>query len=535
MKKDGFTFAEIFAVIIILMILAVIALPSIIKVVDTSQKSNDFVLISSNDNKVFDSELMSFAKDNNIDLEITHLDDIEAIDRLEDNSSSYDGLWLSNSTWIYMLDNVKTMNSKSININPIVFGVKKSKAEELGFVNKDIYNKDIVNAIKNKKLKYVMSSVIKTNTGLVSYLGFLNSLAGSPEILTSSMLNNKALQNDLVSLFSGVERVSGSEDFLTQMFLNNSEYEAVIASESELISINKQLSSKGRETLYLLYPVDGVAVNDSPFVYIDNKQDKLEIFNKLQSFLLSSSSQKKLESLGKRTWYGGINEKADSSSFKKEWGIDTNKYLIASKYPSKAVINEAIDLYIDLFRKESATVFCLDFSGSMYGEGDRQLKDAMDYILDYNKALQDRVQFSKKDIVIVLPFSDNVMSAIETKDGRNTADLISKIDNLYPGGGTNLYGCASRALDELNKVSNNYTKTVVLMTDGAANIGSFYNFSSDYNYAVEKNKVRIPFYSIMFGSAKRSQLEEIAMLTNARVFDGSKNLKSAFKEVRSYN
>ena len=168
-----------------------------------------------------------------------------------------------------------------------------------------------MNAVSSGKLKYVMTSVTKTNTGLTAYLGFLNSLAGSPEILTSDMLNNNNLVKNLKSLFSGVERVSGSTSFLEDMFVNSDDYEAVIATESSLININKQLESSNKETLYLLYPSDGVAINDSPFAYVDRGQEKLEKFNILQSYLLSSSTQKELEKLGKRTWYGGTNNNAD--------------------------------------------------------------------------------------------------------------------------------------------------------------------------------------------------------------------------------
>lgn len=89
-----------------------------------------------------------------------------------------------------------------------------------------------------------MSSVTKTNTGLTSYLGFLNALSGSPEILKSEMLDNKELVTNLKSLFSGVERVSGSDTFLEDMFLNSNKYEAVIASESSLIRINTELERK---------------------------------------------------------------------------------------------------------------------------------------------------------------------------------------------------------------------------------------------------------------------------------------------------
>ena len=290
-------------------------------------RSKYFTILSNPDNKEFMDELDEYAKSEKIKLIVEYKDDLEAIDELEENGRVYDAVWMSNSTWLYMLNGVTISNSKSVSINPIVFGIKKSKAESLGFVDKDVYNKDIVNAIKSKKLNYVMSSVTKTNTGLTAYLGFLNALAGSPETLTTQMLENNTLKNNLKSLFSGVSRVSGTDAFLENMFLNSDEYEAVIATESSLISINKRLTQEGKEPLYLIYPVDGVSINDSPFAYVDNKQEKLDYFLKLQSFLLSNESQESMEKLGKRTWYGGIKENADPASFKKEWGIDTSKYL----------------------------------------------------------------------------------------------------------------------------------------------------------------------------------------------------------------
>ena len=265
-------------------------------------RDKNFYLLSNPDNKDAEQDLMDFAKKNKIKLKIDYADDLEVVDMLEGGNKEYDGVWLSNSVWLYMLNNVRVTDSKSININPVVFGIRKSKAESLGFTKDEVYNKEIVSAINSGKLKYVMTSVTKTNTGLISYLGFLNSVAGSPEILTTEMLKNPELAKNLRTLFSGVERVSGSSTFLEDMFLNSDEYEAVVATESSLIRINKELESRGKEPLYLIYPTDGVAVNDSPFAYVDNGQDRRETFLAFQSFLLSKDEQAKLEAMGKRTW-----------------------------------------------------------------------------------------------------------------------------------------------------------------------------------------------------------------------------------------
>ena len=69
------------------------------------------------------------------------------------------------------------------------------------------------------------------------------------------------------------------------------------------------------------------------------------------------------------------------------------------------------------------------------------------------------------------------------------------------------------------------------MTDGEANIGNFNSLKKTYENVGEA----IPIYSIMFGEASDKQLNEIAELTNAKVFDGKKDLVKAFKEVRGYN
>ena len=504
-------------------------LGSLSKVREIFNLDDDFVILTNEENREFNNKLLEYAKSNKIDVSFEYADDLEIVERLSLDSNKYDAVWMSNSTWLYMTK-ARTSNSKSTNINPVVFGIKKSKAESLGFTKNEVYNKDIVNAIKNGKLKYVMTSVTKTNTGLVSYLGFLNALSGSPDVLTSEMIHKTSLINDLKTLFSGVQRVSGSDDFLNEMFLRSDEYEAVVATESALIEINKELVSRGKEPLYLIYPVDGVSVNDSPFAYVDNGQERLEEFSKLQSFMLSKETQMELEKMGRRTWYGGINNSPDSESFKKEWGIDTSKYLTPLNYPSKAIIDEAIDIYLNELRKPSATAFCLDFSGSMFGDGEVELKSAMEYILDYEQAKVSQIQFSSKDKIFVIPFSDYNYTTLSTNNGKKTEELINNINDLETGGGTNLYGCVTTAIEELREVSKDYTKTIILMTDGQANRGSYYDVERLFSEGE-----KMPIYGIMFGSARESELNKLAILSNARVFDGRTNLTEAFKEVRSYN
>ena len=225
------------------------------EIVKNTYKPSNFKIISSSENKDLESFLQNFAIENDINLTIEYAGTIDIMDKLN-SGEKYDAVWTSNSIWLYMLDkNISIKNSKSTSINPVVFGIKKSKAQELGFIGKEVYTKDILKAIQSGKLKFNMSSATQTNTGATAYLGFLNTLAGNPEILKIEDLEDEKLKENIKDVFSGVTRSSGSEEFLEEMFLKG-DYEAVVTYETSIININKKLEQKGIEPLYIVYAKD---------------------------------------------------------------------------------------------------------------------------------------------------------------------------------------------------------------------------------------------------------------------------------------
>lgn len=528
-------FKVIIIAVVVLLIFYLIGSFNKNKSIINTLNGNDFRIIASTSTRSMESDLKKFGRKQGINIDIDYYGDLEIVDILNDDSSNYDAVWISNSIWLYMLSNSYLVtDSKSILIDPVVMGIKKSRAEELGLTNGDVYNKDLLNAIREQKLKYVMASVTKTNTGATTYLSFLNSLAGNPEVLTEDILDDEELVNDLKDFFKGVERVSGDEEYLEEMYLNG-EYDAMIDYESSLINLNQKLVKNKKEPLYLVYPVDGVAINDMPFGYISNDvndTNKKEQFKLIQSYLRSDEAIEKMENLGYRSWYGGIKVDTDEKTFNKEWGIDTSKYLSDMKYPSKSVITKAINLYINAIRKPTHVVFCLDTSGSMSGSGLQELNDAMSYILDPSKSGKDNLQFSDGDKISIITFNHNVDEVFETRYGNDTSLLVSEISNLRANGGTNIYSPSIKALKILkDENTNEFTRTVILMTDGQSNNGTYSELETYYN----KNKLDIPIYSITFGDSSERELLGIADLTNAKVFDGKTDLLRAFREVRSYN
>lgn len=499
------------------------------------QSTKEFKIISSNENKDIEPIITEIAEKEGIELKIDYAGTLEIMELLN-SGEEYDAVWASDSIWLYMLnDEVKVSESKTTSINPVIFAIKESKARELGFTDKDIYTIDIMNAINNGELKFTMSNPTQTNAGATAYLGLLSTIAGNPEVLTEQHMNDPNIKEQLRTLFSAVERSSGSDDFLEELVING-EYEAVVTYESSIININKELESQNKETLYALYPIDGVSISDSPFAYIDNGDDsKKEEFLKIRDYILSAEGQEKLAELGRRTWFGGINKNVDEDVFNPEWGINTTRYIVPINFPNTKIIQEALSLYQNELRKPIHAVFCLDYSGSMSGDGYKQLTSAMKYILNEESAKKDLIQFTEKDKITVIPFSTYVIDTWHANNGVETDKLLENILNLEPTGSTNIYDAATTALKELINEDLNYDVTVILMTDGLSNMGSEEEFRDYYISKEVSGKRHIPIYSIMFGNAYEEELQEIADLTNARIFDGKKDLLRAFKMVRGYN
>ena len=72
-------------------------------------------------------------------------------------------------------------------------------------------------------------------------------------------------------------------------------------------------------------------------------------------------------------------------------------------------------------------------------------------------------------------------------------------------GGTNIYDSSVKALEDLKSYDKNeYTRTVILMTDGKSNVGEYDSLEKAYK------GLDIPIYSITFGNADDYQLQTIA-------------------------
>ena len=496
--------------------------------------SKEFVILSGSENASLEPLLKQFGEKNKLSIVMKYKGSIDIMQELGRNDLQYDAVWPANSLWISLGDTQrKVKHAQSIMTSPVAFGIRKSVAEQLGFIGKDVRVRDILEAIRTKQLSFMMTSATQSNSGASAYMGFLYALLDNPDILTLEDLQKPQLKNEIKELLGGINRSSGSSGWLKDLFLQGN-YDAMVNYESMLIETNQKLIQQGKEPLYLVYPVDGIVFSDSPLGYIDRGDEKQEErFTQLQEYLLSDGVQEQILQQGRRTGIGGVMDEVDTRVFNPDWGIDVERILSPIRLPAADVIQEALNMYQTEFRKPSLTVFCLDFSGSMQKEGSQQLKAGMRLLLDQEMAKQYLINASSEDVNIVIPFNDQPIHVWQAS-GNTPADLsalLAKIEALPPKGGTDIYSPAVKGLELMSQLDlEKYVPAIILLTDGRSD-GSFAQFERAWkNFGKD-----IPVFSIMFGKADEAQLEPLAQLTRGRVFDGRHDLVKAFRTAKGYN
>ena len=137
---------------------------------------------------------------------------------------------------------------------------------------------------------------------------------------------------------------------------------------------------------------------------------------------------------------------------------------------------------------------------------------------------------------MVIPFSNRILDTWQQKgnDPQSLAELLGRITQLEPTGGTDIYSPIIEGMDRIAKLPDldRYVPAIILMTDGQSNTGRTLADLKDEVQALGKD---IPVFCIMFGDASERQLDAISELTRARVFDGRKDLVTAFRNVKGYN
>jgi Ca-activated chloride channel family protein len=343
-----------------------------------------------------------------------------------------------------------------------------------------------------------MTSATQSNSGACAYISFLYAFLGNPEMIDPGVLDDPALQRSVAELLKGINRSSGSSDWLKDLYLS-SDYDAMVNYEALIIGANKELKANGREVLYAVYPKEGVAMADSPLGYVDNGDSEKEaLFKKLQDYVLSVPVQLEIQKTGRRTGFIPISEE-NKSVFNAGEGIDIDKTLSVVKMPGAATIEKALELYQERLRKPSLTFYCLDFSGSMAGEGETQLKEALRNLLDQDTARRNLLSAGEKDENVFVLFDSEIRQIISVSgnDPEKLLDAYRQVESAKPGGGTDIYTPVVACFELMENVNiGDYISSIIVMTDGESE-DYFDEFSRLYKTSGMES-LDVPEFSIMF-------------------------------------
>lgn len=312
---------------------------------------NTLRILSGSENEALSQIIEDCEKSTGVNIELTYKGSVDIMQELKNGAPDYDAVWAASSLWISLGDEHHIVkHDQSVCTTPVIFGIRQSVAEKLGFTDGEVSVRDILAAIESGELSFCMTSATQSNSGASAYIGFLYALLGKSSALTDDDLSDPQLREQIKTLLSGVERSSGSSGWLEDMFLAG-DYDAMVNYECLVIDADRQLTQAGEEPLYAVYPYDGLSIADSPLGYLDHgDSSKEEAFLKVQEYLLSDEAQTAIEATGRRITLNGVSGQ-NSAVFNKAWGIDTERILSPITMPAADVLMNALNLWQSSFRK----------------------------------------------------------------------------------------------------------------------------------------------------------------------------------------
>ncbi len=479
---------------------------------------------------------------------------MESTEAVQNGNANADAAWFANAK--YLLSDsqgqARVKLQDKIMLSPIVVGISESHAKTLGWdkpeVAAKITWKTIAKAAQDGQLKYALSNPATSNQGFMALMGVAAAASQKAEALTAQDVDRGAISG----FIKGYKLPGDNSTYLNEKFIEQqgTRINAYINYESILLSLNQ--SGKLKEKLRLIYPLEGVATADYPFMLLNDS--KREDYQKVVAYLKGNDAQAWLSQTTLRRAVNPEVAKAQLGLFPQ------GSVMVELPFsPDRALADGLIDAYLNEFRPPIASTFVLDVSGSMNGGGRRQqLVQALQYIAGDDASLTGRIaRLTSREKIWMLPFSETPYPPtyfevpagkpsakgvqVQTDTAAKQAVLVNVRDfaeGLTMSGGTALYDAVLEALQKMNverQKNPSYQYSVVAFTDGENNKGrGLAEFKTAYAALPEDVKA-IPVFMVLFGEANERDLKDLVATTGGRTFDARKaSLYSVFKDIRAY-
>ncbi|MCA9972092.1 MAG: VWA domain-containing protein [Anaerolineales bacterium] len=447
--------------------------------------------------------------------------------------ADYDLAWFSHGKYLTLLQEGRGIVAaqERIMLSPVVLGIKESKAREFGWVeNSAVTWADIAARARAGELRYAMTNPASSNSGFTALVGVAAALSGSGDALEAGDINVAGLRD----FFTGQALTAGSSGWLAESYVaSQDDLNGLVNYESVLLALNE--GNLLREKLVLIYPQEGIITADYPLMLLD--AEKRELYDTLVAYLRTPEMQARLmETTLRRPVVPGI-------------ALDAripDVLLVELPFPATVdVIDQLLFSYLDEQRVPAHAFFVLDVSGSMEGNGIRDLKLAMGNLTGLDTSLTGRfARFRAREKITILTFNDDVLSIDEFivddthPDGEDMQQIRSFVQSLDAGGGTAIYSAlqeAYRLAAQAQQQAPERYYSVVLMSDGENTDGiNLVDFRRYYD-GLPAAARGIRTFAVLFGNADERSMQQITDATEGRLFDGRReSLSFIFKQIRGY-
>lgn len=466
-------------------------------------------------------------------IHIEYTGTVEMADRLRASGPlAADFVWPASGFYLKMNLPQRIVASEKAMQSPVVFALKKPRAEELGWVRRPPSWDEIAHAVAHEDLALGMTSPIVSDMGLAAL--FSAGLATARDAPAKSLAD---LDMPLLKqLYSGTRLIGGSPHWLADTYVKEeNRLDGMINFESVVLSLNA--AGQIGTPLEAIHPRDGAVVADFPLMLV-NPARRAE-FQKLLTYLHNRATQQLIVD---RTWRRPV---VSGVKLPKELEEHLPKALAEPARPE--FVDSVLDAYQTQLRLPAHSYFMLDVSGSMAQEHRMdELKAALKLLSGSDSlTLSGRyARFQPREKVDLTSFDSRIVDHFAADFGgpagydKSREAFEDFVDSLQPKGGTAIYDTLETVYQQAlmdRKQQPGYYPTIVLMTDGESSTGANFQAFRDWYQALPDAAQDIPVFTILFGEGDSTEMKSLADLTGGRLFDATNSsLTAVFKDIRGY-
>lgn len=484
-----------------------------------------FTILAGSELKDIEGPIVDAAKAAGVDVKFSYAGTLDIVERIN-AGERFDAILPPNGAYPALALQAKPVARDKLFYSRIALGVKRAKAEQLGWTKRPPGWAEIAKAAGDGQLRYGMTNATSSNTGMSALFAVASALAGKTEDLAVQDVDEKTLK----AFLSGQKLTAGSSGWLADAYVKDpSAIDAMVNYEAVILRANDRLAKA--DQLMLVYPRDGMISADYPLMLLN--AGKREAYTQLVTTLKAAPFQR--DALAAAFLRPANPEVAAASALPTTAAVELG-------FPNRLeVIDAVLGTYQSQWRKPATSIFVLDLSGSMSGQRLASMREALKLLsgADAGTASTRYSAFQSRERVVLITFATQVQAPVWVRfdaDQLDTAraELRRQADAMKADGGTAIYSALAAAEDLARKeqqLDPGRLVSIVLLTDGENNSGlKPREFSERFAGGLPAR-----IFPILFGEANVAEMQQIAQASGGREFDGRKlQLGQVFKEIRGY-